>query len=596
MSVRERLKIPLRIREKSIKEAFTFFAAYLLISILLIVLAGIIQSFYPGFFDTPSKRILIAAVSVVITGALLMYLLYRRIIGFQAALFLKEEDILFHRTQLQFTPFPILFVDTEFKVRYANEKALDIYQTSLDELLGRPAPFINQISDEVKEKIRKSHRENRMEEFEVELPANGEMRVFQLISMPVKDTDGSPAGFVLLLRDITDLHQKEKEKEALQEQLIISQKNEALGRIAGNIAHDFNNLLTAVIGNAELLKQNASEEQLEMIDSIISAGNRGKRLVKNLLSFSQRQPIKKRYIEINSTVEEMKPVLTASLNEKITLELNPSPKPLWIYASESQVEQVLLNLVINARDAMPDGGRITISVREIEPDRAFLEKYGFLEPGKYVEIVVADTGRGIDPEVKNKIFDPYFTTKPESKGTGLGLSIVYGIVRNLGGVIEVYSEPGQGAEFHILIPESEASHADRDILPFERKEKDMAHLSVLLVEDDDMVRDVVKKTLAKLGVKINGFHSGKEALEHLQVFKNYYDLLIIDCVLADSLGSELYRQIREAGIETPVLFVSGYFNEKKFLEIPEKDRNLLMKPFTGEELVEAVKNTLGISA
>lgn len=596
--IREKFRIPPRIKEEAFYETFKLFGAFLLISVLLVILAGIMASLMSDFFDSPTRRVAVAATSIIIVSGIFLYIYYRKILSYEADIFQKEENILFHRSQLKFTPFPILFVDTELKVKYANEITFGMFQTTYDELIGREVPFGKHLPEEIKAQIINTLSERKMKEFEVELPTAMGTRTFQLMVMPVFDA-GKPAGFVMLLRDLTELRCQEKEREKLFEQLLISQKSEALGRIAGNIAHDFNNLLTVIIGNAELLKSSASEDQLEMVESIISAGNRGKRLVRNLLSFSQRQPISKKHLELNSVLDNMLPILKSSLPENISLEVNPSPKPIWIYASESQIEQAVLNLVVNARDVMPDGGSITISIQEILPDSKLIEKTGFLEPKKYAVISVKDTGPGIDPEIRGKIFDPYFSTKPDGKGTGLGLSIVLGIARNLNGTVEVESEPGKGTEFKILIPVSESIKSEEEVLPLEKKpekKNELEGLSVLLVEDDDEVRSVIEKALSNHKMKINGFHSGKEALEHLEVFKNYYDLIIIDCVLTDMIGSEFYKLVRSEGVDLPVLFISGYFNEKKYREIPERDRRLLLKPFTAEELIQAIKEALGSSA
>ncbi|MGH7870251.1 MAG: PAS domain S-box protein, partial [Candidatus Dormibacteraceae bacterium] len=357
----------------------------------------------------------------------------------------------------------------------------------------------------------------------------------------------------IYLRDLTD-------RKALEKQLWHSQKLEAVGRLAGGVAHDFNNILTVIEGYSDLLLMDMPESAPARrgIEEIRKAGERAASLTRQLLAFSRRQVLAPQVIDVNDVISNVNKMLRRLIGEDIDLVtvLRPGLSP--IKADPGQIEQVLVNLVVNARDAMPQGGVLTVETESVEFGETYASRHGItIPPGEYVMLAVADNGCGMNAETQSHIFEPFFTTKEVGKGTGLGLATVYGIVKQSGGFIWVYSEPGQGSTFKVYLP------AVRDAAPAGRpvpKELRPAggHETVLLVEDEDALRFMVREVLSSAGYNVLEATQGDEALKIAQRHQHPIDLMLTDVVMPRMNGRELAEKLEAFNSETRVLFMSGY--------------------------------------
>jgi two-component system cell cycle sensor histidine kinase/response regulator CckA len=387
------------------------------------------------------------------------------------------------------------------------------------------------------------------------------------------------------------------EQRALELQFAQSQKMQAVGQLAGGIAHDFNNMLTAIIGFSDLLLTNhrPSDPSFQDIMNIKQNANRAAGLVRQLLAFSRRQTLRPKVIDLDEALSDVSVLLARLLGETIKLEVNRG-RDVWpIKADLNQLEQVIVNLAVNARDAMPDGG--TLSIRTANVTTAESQKFkeqGF-KPGEYVLLEVADTGTGMTPEVKEKIFEPFFTTKGVGQGTGLGLSTVYGIVKQTGGFIYVDSKIGQGSTFRILLPrhevepEEKADEAERPAAPSDLT----GNAKILLVEDEEAVRAFAGRALEARGYKVYQAASGSEALDIFNDMREPVDLVISDVVMPGMDGPTLMRELRRKQPDLKIIFVSGYAEDAFQRHLPKDEEfQFLPKPFSLKELATTVKTTL----
>ncbi len=388
------------------------------------------------------------------------------------------------------------------------------------------------------------------------------------------------------------------ERRRLEEELLQSQKMESLGRLAGGVAHDFNNLLTVIRGYADVISWGLGEEdpRLGEVREIRRAADRATSLTRQLLAVSRRQVLVPREVDLNSLVQEMERMLRRVIGEHITIVTVPGPDLGWVRADAGQLEQVLLNLAVNARDAMPSGGTLTIETGRLllAPGREEPWTHG-VTPGDYVVLRVSDTGIGMDRKLQGKIFEPFFTTKPAGEGTGLGLSTVYGIVQQSSGAITVESEPGLGTSFRVFLPRSEARDGslrepapDRPPAPTGRP-----RAAVLLVEDDDGVRQLTIRMLEQYGFGVVEARSGAEALALLDGGGARVDAIVSDVVMPGMSGRELAGRLRLRRSELPVLFLSGYTGDEVLDELHSHPRQaFLQKPFSPDALVAALEELL----
>ncbi len=377
------------------------------------------------------------------------------------------------------------------------------------------------------------------------------------------------------------------ERARLEERLRESQKMEAIGRLAGGISHDFNNLLTIIAGYTDLLLavEELDEPTRRYVTEIRKASSRAAGLTRQLLAFSRRQVLQQKVLNLNAIVSDMEVMLRRVIREDIELITHLAPDLGYVFADPSQMEQVLLNLVVNAREAIPRGGAITIETVNTLPAPPEDHSNGFA-PAR-VMLSVHDTGHGMAAETISHIFEPFFSTKPFGKGTGLGLATVYGIVKQSGGDLEVWSEPGQGTTFRLFFPRVEPSSSLAPAVA-EAARVERGSESILLAEDEDRVRELLAGVLRENGYQVVEARNGSEALEVLTAGSTAFDLLITDMVMPVMGGEELAERARDLVPALPMLFISGYTE----VEIsPQARANFLQKPFTPDALLRKVRAT-----
>lgn len=372
-----------------------------------------------------------------------------------------------------------------------------------------------------------------------------------------------------------------------------SQKMEAVGRLAGGIAHDFNNLLTVILGNGEYLSHElANDRHRNEVEEIVAAGRRAATLTQQLLAFSRRQVLEPRVLNLNGVVAGMQSMLTRLLGEDVELTTLLHPKAHRCFVDPGQVEQILLNLAVNARDAMPDGGRLTIETANVVLDDAYVSQHPEATAGPHVMMSVSDAGIGMSRDVQARIFEPFFTTKPVGKGTGLGLATVYGIVKQSGGAIWVYSEPGQGTTFKVYFPQAQQGE-DEPAPPRPVVATFTGHETILLSEDDEQVRSVVSSILRRAGYHVIEAANGGEALLICEQHGSTIQLLLTDVVMPKMNGRQLAERLRQVRPELRVLFMSGYTeNVVVHHGVVDSGIDFLQKPITAETLLPKVREVL----
>ena len=385
-----------------------------------------------------------------------------------------------------------------------------------------------------------------------------------------------------------------RDRERLEEQYRQAQKMEAVGQLTGGVAHDFNNLLQVINGVTEIAIEDIEPDHpcVKSLKQVAEAGERAARLVQQLLLFSRRQVMRPEVLDLNETVADLLKMLGRILGEHVRLHWQPGPHTGAIHADRSMVEQLLMNLCLNARDAMPDGGALSIATRLVELDAAFCKAHTWAEPGRYAAVTVSDTGCGINKEIVEHIFEPFFTTKETGKGTGLGLSTVYGIVKQHDGLIHVESEPGRSASFGIYLP-SHRANAPNVASASDSEDLRRGTETVLLAEDDDMVRRLAKATLERQGYTVIATKDGAEAVEFFQRTPGEIDLLLLDVVMPRMGGREAYEQIRAIRPDIPALFASGYSEDAVHTNfVLHEGLELVQKPFTRSTLLRAVGHAI----
>jgi len=384
-----------------------------------------------------------------------------------------------------------------------------------------------------------------------------------------------------------------------EERLQQSQKMEAIGTLAGGVAHDFNNLLTVILGNTYLTLRNLQPDdpmRLRLIE-VEKASSRAAVLTRQLLAFSRRQHLERRTINLNETIGEIMKLLQRIIGEDVEVNVKAGSGLSAVFADPAQIEQVVMNLAVNARDAMPGGGRLTIETSNVTLDENYRRQYAYVQPGRYVEIRVSDNGTGMDAETQGRIFEPFFTTKEVGKGTGLGLSMVYGIVKQHDGHINVYSEAGQGTTFRIYLPIAESAV----------KEEAVAVLppllggteTILVAEDEEALRKLAKDVLEGLGYTVLLAKDGEEAVEMYREHGERIGLLLLDVVMPRMGGWEAYQQIRELSGDVPLIFMTGYSSETVQSRFVQQDKSaeelgavVMTKPYNLEGLGRKVREVL----
>jgi len=410
-------------------------------------------------------------------------------------------------------------------------------------------------------------------------------------------TVGTPV-FVAFILDITDRRRAEAKREELEAQLRQAHKLEAVGQMAGGVAHDFNNILTAILGNVELSMDSVRRELgpdhgvVQAMEHIEKAAHRASALTRQLLTFSRRDVMHPEVLNLNRILADLDNMLRRLITEDIALETLTDSALQSVRADAGQLEQVIINLVVNAADAMPDGGRLTLTTRNVTLDDDTTYKHAEAQSGPYVLLAVSDTGHGMDAATRERIFDPFFTTKAVGKGTGLGLATVHGIVKQSAGHIRVLSEPGHGSTFEVYFPAVEATPTDTT--PASQPDASpRGQGTILLCEDDHPVCDLIAQTLESAGYTVVTANSGREGIDAAQAHNGPIDLLITDVMMPDMNGRVLSERLRATFPGLPILFISGYTaNVIAHHGMLEEGVEFLEKPFTGQSLLTKVRAVL----
>ncbi|MCW8133312.1 MAG: PAS domain S-box protein [Planctomycetota bacterium] len=398
-------------------------------------------------------------------------------------------------------------------------------------------------------------------------------------------------GEIMFIGSMTDL----SESKRLEDQLRQAQKLEAFGQLAGGVAHDFNNLMTIVqgYGSMALSKLKPEDPLHARISAIVRAGSRATDLTRQLLAFSRKQTVTPVVLNINKAVEDATKMLKRIIGEDVELTLNLAPDLRHCCMDPIQIEQILMNLLVNARDAMPNGGKACISTDNETVDRSYLARHPQMRPGDYIRLVVSDTGHGMDEKTRVRIFEPFFTTKEIGKGTGLGLATVYGIVKQCNGFIWVYSEPGLGATFKVYLPSVDAPITPREAAEFDGKTV-AGHETILLVEDDRDIRELARTTLAELGYRVLLAEHGSAALDILRAGQEKVHLVATDMVMPVMNGKDLIGHLRAEFPDLKILLISGFgVHPLMRTEMLPPGIPQLEKPFMPRRFAAKVREILG---
>jgi two-component system cell cycle sensor histidine kinase/response regulator CckA len=504
----------------------------------------------------------------------------------------KSEQRL--RIHVEHTPLAVIEWDLEHRVVAWNAAAESIFGFSREEAMGRHAsllvpPAYRQQVDEVGQGLlaqkggTRSTNENSTKD--------GRTISCEWYNTPLVDESGGVLGVASLVQDVT-------ERVALEEKLRQSQKMEAIGRLAGGVAHDFNNLLTVIIGYSQILGEGvpAPSRLKDATKQIRSAADRAADITRQLLAFSRKQVLSPRVIDLNDVMMNIDAMLRRLIGEDIEILTVPGRDLGTVKADPGQIEQVIMNLVVNARDAMPSGGKLTLETENAELDEAYARDHAPLQPGRYVMLAVSDTGVGMTADTQAHIFEPFFTTKEVGKGTGLGLSTVYGIVKQSGGYVWVYSEPNQGTTFKIYFPRIdqpvEGVGAERRPAEVQRGTE-----TILLVEDDEQLRQLISSVLGESGYKVLPAAGTAEGLASCRGNHQDIRLLVTDVILPGMNGRQLAEQVRQISPRTRVLYISGY-TSNAIVHYGVLDPGLwfLPKPFSLSALVAKVREVLDAEA
>jgi PAS domain S-box-containing protein len=499
---------------------------------------------------------------------------------------------------LDASPNAIVGVDPLGRITYLNEQAVTAFGYPRGEILGEPVEVL------MPQGAAERHVQQRTGfvaaprarplGIGLDLAArrkDGTEFPVEISLAPVETPDG-PRVFATIV-DIT-------ERKSVESQLLQAQKLESIGRLAGGIAHDFNNVLFAIKGYTELLAEDLAIDRRDALDpddalrsvrAISDAATRAAALTAQLLAFSRRQVVKPEVLELNAAIVAVEPMLRRLIGAQVRLVVRPTPDAGRLQADASQLDQILVNLVVNARDAMPAGGTITIETGNAELDRAQALKHLDVEPGSYVWLDVRDTGEGMDAQTREHVFEPFFTTKEQGHGTGLGLATIYGIVRQAGGHIWLESEPGVGTSFKLFFPRVDLPATAARSQPATRSATGAG--SVMIVEDETSVREMTSAVLRRAGYEVTAVSDGSEALERLIEEGVPIDILVTDVVMPGMSGIDLAERVLDHYPRAGVVLLSGYNAETLDLDrVVRRGALFLPKPVTSAELVDAVKRSM----
>ena len=489
-----------------------------------------------------------------------------------------EEELRKLSYVVEHSPASIFITNAKGNIEYVNPKFIEMTGYSREEVVGKKPDILTLGEAILSDKEWRGGFLNTKK--------TGEQFWEYSTVSPVRNGKGEIIHFIGVSEDITD-------RQKLEEQLLHSQKLEAIGRLVGGIAHDFNNILTGIIGFAGIMQMSLKKDDpfKEHVEQILEAAGRGASLTQSLLVFGRKQIIHLVPVNLNEIIGKVNKLLSRLIGEDIELRATVSKKDLMIMADSVQIEQILMNLATNARDAMPDGGVFTIETSRENLDKEFVKMHGYGEAGDYALISVSDTGVGMDEKTRERIFEPFFTTKEVGKGTGLGLSIVYGIVKQHSGYINTYSEIGKGTAFKIYLPtikmkEGEIKH-EEPVVSVTGSE------TVLMAEDDATVRKLSKTLLETFGYKVIEAVDGEDAVEKFMENKDKIQLVILDVIMPKKNGKEAYDLIRKAESGVKTLFMSGYTaDDTKRRGILEEGLDFVSKPISPSAFLKKVREVL----
>jgi PAS domain S-box-containing protein len=486
----------------------------------------------------------------------------------------------------------LLMVDNADTIQFANQFFCEMTGYAAAELLGKNASELL-LAPAERERMRQRNRDRQQglsDSYEVQLRCrSGKLIRCRHTATPVFDASGAVSGSMAIIVDIT-------QNQKLEEQLRQSQKMEAIGQLSGGVAHDFNNILAAMIMQTDLANmiENLPEEARESFKELRASAERAANLTRQLLAFSRQQVMQPRVMDLNDSVTNLTKMLQRIVGEDVHIQLNLHPRPAVVRADTVMLDHVL-NLVVNARDAMPNGGRLIIETAEKTFDEAEASLNSDLSPGRYFQLRVTDTGHGIAPEILPRIFEPFFTTKEPGQGTGLGLATVFGIIKQHGGAVQVESEPGRGTSFHVFLP----ARATEELLDAALAVSSPAKASrgtetILVVEDDASVRAVTRVTLKRHGYQVLEASHGVEALRVWEQHGGQINLLLTDIVMPEGInGRELAARLQQYKPDLRVVFTSGYSADIAGRELKlQAGQNFIQKPSLPQEILDIIRRSL----
>jgi PAS domain S-box-containing protein len=502
----------------------------------------------------------------------------------------SERQSQLYRSLLDSSPDAVVIYDMEGRVGYVNQSFTRTFGWTLEEIRNQRIPYLPDSEKEESMRLIRGVVEDGLtcSAFETKrYTKDGRILDISLTASRYNDHEGKPAGMLVVLSDVT-------QRKVLEEQLRQSTKMEAIGQLAGGVAHDFNNILTAIMGYANLLSNELAQGEpgKEKLLQITRAAEKAADLTRQLLAFSRKQVLEVKVMRLNEVISDMERLLKRLIGEDIDLDTVFDPSAGRIQADPSQIQQILMNLAVNARDAMPGGGKLTIETANVFLDADYARAHAEVRPGEYVMFAVSDSGQGMDSQTLARVFEPFFTTKEKGVGTGLGLATVYGIVKQHQGHVNVYSEPGRGATFKVYFPRVNAS-AD-DVAPaWDPGPRPRGNETILVVEDDEPVRKLACEALEILGYQTLSASDPPEAIAMCDTYDGRIDLLMTDVVLPHMDGRSLFRALSEKRPDLKVLYVSGY-TENFIVHHGVLDKGLpfMQKPFNVDSLARKVRQAI----
>ncbi len=509
-----------------------------------------------------------------------------------------QELNTFNEDILNNLPVGIVCFDDNYRLIYENPAAKRFFGVPEKETSILMNKEIRSFPEEQKKVVLPIYEEIRKGESieeEVEyVSVYGRRSVMQVKGIPLL-RNNKYSGALLILNDITEQKKREEENRLIQEELFQMQKIESVGKLAGGIAHDFNNILTVIGGNLDYLMTKLSRSETDIVESINEmrmAAERAALLTSQLLAFSRKQVYRPRVINLNKIIKDLERMLLRLIGEHIALKLDLSPNLKMIKADPSQMDQVIINIITNARDAMPQGGQIVIKTANKKLTDEDKKIYPFVVTGEYVSLSIQDTGVGMSEEVRARVFEPFFTTKEIGKGTGLGLSVVYGIVKQNKGFLFIDSEVGKGTTVRIYIPPTVEKEEETTII-YPEDTQLTGKATILVVEDDRHVRSLIVKSLREHGFTVLEAKNGLEALHISEEYKCKIDLILTDVIMPEMSGAALVNELTKRGLVKKVLYMSGYTENiiAKF-GVVNKGIELIEKPFKPDELIKKIISLL----